>query len=338
MSEIENEENYQNDFSDELLEEFTIGAMESSEMKLLELFQLHLKYGHCSAGRLSDIASVGKDLCHKVVNQCVTCLAKSRVKETKQILGTIKDNYRKNDTWYFDFVFYNDRKYVSIIDRSTRFSIVSKVDCRAHLGVVNAFHREITRLGKPSKVVSDREFISDELRAYFKENDIEFQPLSRESPFLNLVERFHAEMKKIADRNNFDLERAVYILNKLSFTSLPKGFNIKMVTPELLYIDNDTSLIEEVGKFLGELSQRRSTRSTELRGHNISRFEHSYSVGDLVRFNVGNVVRFGKIINKRGSKIYSVSRLDKNFVHEIHAQQLEKILISERFLKMILIE
>ena len=338
--EIKNEENYQNDFSDELLEEFTIGAVQSNEMKMLELFQIHLKYGHCSAGRLSDITSVGKDLCHKVVSQCVTCLAKSRVKETKQILGTIKDNFKKNDTWYFDFVFYDNRKYISIIDRSTRFSIVSKVDTRAHLGVVNAFHKEITRLGKPRKIVSDREFNSDELAAYFKENDIEYQPLSRESPFLNLVERFHAEMKKIADRNNFDLERAVYILNKLSFTSLPKNFNIKMITPELLYIENNTSLIKEVGKFLEAISQRRSTRSTELRGHNIARFQHSYVVGDLVRFNVGNVVRFGKIIKKRGTKIYTVSRLDSNYVHEIHAQQLEKIIpeVTEEFLKMILIE
>ena len=47
-------------------------------------------------------------------------------------------------------------------------------------------------------------------------------------------------------------------------------------------------------------------------------------------------IGFGKILRKEGSKIYEIQRIDGSGTLKIHAQQLEKVLISEYFLKRML--
>ena len=113
----------------------------------------------------------------------------------------------------------------------------------------------------------------------------------------------------------------------------------KLITPALLYFNNDEKLIEDVCNFKEKSSGKRQLRSQELRGKNISRFSREYEVGDLVRFNMKGppeYIGFGRVISKKGSKIYTIVRIDSQGTHEIHAQQLEKVVVSEYFLKKML--
>ena len=334
---------YEPDLSDEVLEEVVIAHAKSYIANVassdvgLELFQLHQKYFHCSADRLSTLSGQPRAVCAKIVDQCFTCNSKDKVKETKQVLGTISDPKEKNHTWFFDFVFSpNGGKYLSILDRSTRFFMLSKVDNREHKGVIKRLNFEFSRLGMPKVLIGDREFISKKLVDFCEECGVILKPLPRESPFLNCVERHHQELKKIAIKNNCDFETAVPVLNNLPFSKGPPGVKLKHLTPAELFFKNDKRLIGLVCDFLEAESNKRSLRSEELRGKNITRFERNFSVGDIVKFNMSNYVGWGKITEKKGSKIYIVERIDKNGTHELHAQQMELVKITETFLRRML--
>ena len=327
---------YVKDVTDELLEEVVIasGSIESSQ---LEDFQLHLKYGHCRADRLRTITGKSREYCKDIIKNCFFCQARTKVPELKQLLGTLPDKMKKNSIWSIDFVFHNGRKYISILDRSTRFFVVSLVDNRNHAGVRKSLARDFLRLGKPEVLIADREYISAELAAFFLEHGIDFKPVARESPFLNPVERYHREAKRIALTSQVTLEEAADTLNNLPFSTVPAGLKVRNICPAALYYSNNKQLIIEVCKFLEQESKRRVTRSERLRGKNIVRFQRKFEVGDLVRFNLKDKIGFGKVISKLGNKMYNIGRIDgSNREHLIHAQQLELLLISEHFLKEML--
>ena len=89
--------------------------------------------------------------------------------------------------------------------------------------------------------------------------------------------------------------------------------------------------------FLQKSSIARKTRSQRLRGKNISKFQRDFEIGDIVRFNMQDKsIGFGKISGKRGTKIYTVDRIDWPDKMEIHAQQMELVVITEYFLKKML--
>ena len=326
---------YIEDKSDQLLEEIVIAS--SIQASQLEAYQVHLRHGHCRADRLKALTGEPLELCKGIVDACFQCQIKKPVREQKQILGTIKDDMKKNSTWTIDLVYWKERKYLSILDRSTRFFVVSQVDCRAHAGLKKALAREFLRLGLPEKIVADREMVSGSLAEFFREKGIIFRPLTRESPFLNLVERYHQEVKKIALISEVYLEEAAGMLNYLPFTNIPAGMKARKISPALLFYENDCTLIQEVCKFLENESEKRHTRSQRLRGRNILRFQRTFVIGDLVKFNLKDGLGLGKVIAKEGTKMYQVKRIDgSNLIHAIHAQQLEKLLLPETFIKKML--
>ena len=332
---------YIRDVTDELLEEVVI-ASNDIESSQLEDFQIHLKNGHCGVDKLRTITGKSREYCRKIVDACFACQTKTKVTEIRQLLGTIPDAKRKNSIWSIDFVFFHDktgrkRTYLSILDRSTRFFIVSLVDSRHHAGVKTTLLRDFTRLGKPEILIADREMVSDDLACFFMENGIDFKPVARESPFLNPVERYHKECKKIALRCSGTMEEAANMLNYLPFSSVPANLKVKNICPATLFYSNNKKLIEAVCSFLEQESKRRQTRSEKLRGKNITRFQRIFQIGDLVKFNLTQKIGFGKVTERVGSKMYKIIRIDgSNRTHMIHAQQLEKLLISEYFLKEML--
>ena len=319
--------------ADELLEEVVIAS--SIEASQLEDFQIHLKNGHCGSDRLRSLTGKPLAYCKDIVQACFACQTRKAVKEYKQILGTIPDEKRKNSAWCIDFVFHKDtkkKKYISILDRSTRFFMITKVDSRAHSGVKDSLEKEFLRMGKPETIIADREYISYELREFFAEHDIIFKPIPRESPFLNLVERYHQECKGIAERCHIPLDKAAGKLNYLPFASVPAGLKAKNICPAYLFYLNNKGLVKEVCDFLESESDRRRTRSVKLRGSNITRFQRVFEINDLVKFNLKDGLGFGRIIGKNG-KIYDVKRVaGPNLIHSIHSQQLEKLLLSEKYL------
>ena len=333
--------NYTRDVTDELLEEVVI-ASNNIDSSQLEDFQIHLKFGHCGVDKLKTITGKSREYCKQIYNACFSCQTKTKVTEIRQLLGTIPDSKRKNSMWSIDFVFFPDktgrkRTYLSILDRSTRFFIVSLVDSRHHAGVKTALLRDFSRMGKPEVLVADREMVSEDLACFFLENGIDFKPVARESPFLNPVERYHRECKKIALRCSGTMEEAANMLNYLPFSTVPANLKVKNICPATLFYSNNTRLVEEVCTFLEQESKRRQTRSEKLRGRNITRFQRIFQVGDLVKFNLIDKVGFGKVTERVGSKMYKINRIDgSNRTHMIHAQQLEKLLISEYFLKQML--
>ena len=327
---------YVKDVTDELLEEVVIaaGSIESSQ---LQDFQIHLKNGHCRADRLRAITGKSREYCKDIVKNCFFCQARTKVPEIKQLLGTIPDKMRKNSIWSIDFVFLNGRKYISILDRSTRFFIVSAVDNRSHAGVRRSLARDFLRMGKPEILIADREYVSSELAAFFIQNGIDFKPVSRESPFLNPVERYHQEAKRIALTSQVTMEEAADMLNNLPFSTVPAGMKVKNICPASLFYSNNKQLIIEVCKFLEQESEKRATRSERLRGKNIVRFQRKFEIGDRVKFNLKDGLGFGKVTSKVGNKMYNIKRIDgPNREHLIHAQQLQKLLLSEHYLKEML--
>ena len=326
--------NYEKDLSDEILEEIVIATVDGDVG--LELFQLHEKYGHCSADRLSALSERPRAECAEIIEKCFTCQSKKKVVETKQIYGTISDPKLKNHTWFFDFVFNKDKKYVSIMDRSTRFFMVQKVPNKEHKNLIKALDLNFRYLGKPKFLVGDRELISNELKIFCVQKGVTLKPLPRESPFLNMVERYHQEIKNISEKSECQLDHAVSILNDLPFSKGPPGVKLKHFTPADLFFNNDKVLIGLICDFLENQSEKRSLRSEQLRGKNITRFARHFEVGDLVKFNMSNYIGFGKVIEKKGSKIYVIERIDKSYTHEIHAQQLELAPIPETFLRKML--
>lgn len=157
----------------------------------------------------------------------------------------------------------------------------------------------------------------------------------RESPFLNLLERYHQEIKKISQRSSVSIAESISILNDLPFTRTPPGAKFKNVSAAYLFFSNDRAILKSVCDFLESQSKQRSLRSSELRGKNIFRFERKFKVGDIVRFNIGHTVGFGKVGQADG-KIYEIERIDGSGKTSIHAHQLELVTISETFLKQML--
>lgn len=253
-------------------------------------------------------------------------------------MGTIRDEKEKNHTWFVDFVFGKggrNETYLSILVRSTRFFMAAKLDRRLHEGVVSCLRDDFARLGRPKRIVCDREFISKALKDFLTGQNIDLCPLPRESPFLNMVERYHQELKKIAQRSNISLKESVDILNNLPFPSTPSGVKFKKISPAHLFFNNDQKALEAVCNFFENESRKRQTRSENLRGKNILRFQNKFNIEDIVRFNIGHTIGFGKIVEAK-SKIYEVKRIDGSGQTSIHAHQMELVTISEDFLKLML--
>lgn len=333
---VEHSEKYQSDISDEVLEEIVIAKAHGDEG--VELLQIHAKNGHCSADRLSKITGASLEKCSGTISRCFDCISRSKVKEYKQVLGTIEDKKMKNHTWCIDFVFGKlgrNETYLSILDRSTRFFMARKMDKRSHDSVIECLRDEFARLGRPKRIVCDREFISDRIQSFLSKENIEFCPLSRESPFLNLLERYHLEIKKIASRSGVSIRDSIEILNNLPFASTPSGAKFKTISPAYLFFENNKEILNSVCHFFEQQSQNRKLRSQELRGKNITRFERKFVVGDIVRFNIGHAIGFGKVVRVNG-KIYDVDRIDGSGQTSIHSHQLELVTISELFLKQML--
>ena len=159
---------YVPDVSDELLEEIIIATCsQKSKLSGIELFQVHVRNGHCGSDRLNKISGEPLDFCNRVIKQCIDCNQYGTVKTQKQILGTIKDPKEKNKIWFIDFVFFNNKKYLSAVDRSTRFCMLEQVDRRCHDGVIKALSHIFALAGRPEEIISDREFISSELQIFF---------------------------------------------------------------------------------------------------------------------------------------------------------------------------
>lgn len=324
------------DISDEIIQEFVIAQNSVKDSNnCIELFQIHQRNGHCGIDRLQRISDANLSLCQKVVKGCFDCASHKKVQNTKQILGTIADPKEKNHTWYLDFVFHDGKKYISMLDRSTRFCCVMQVDNRKHEGVALVLKSFFRVLGAPKFIVTDREFISDKFFKVCEEYHINHTPLTRESPFLNIVERYHKKLKSISRTTNVSLEVAAGILNNYPYSKTPKG--CRSISPSVLFFENDTELVRLVCDFLQDQSVKRSLRSENLRGKNISRFKRNFQIGDLVKFNLqSGDIGFGKIIEKRHDKMYKVARIDGSGCTEIHAYQLELLTISEDFLHKML--
>merc|ERR1712203_540990 len=99
--------------------------------------------------------------------------------------------------------------------------------------------------------------------------------------------------------------------------------------------ENDKQTIKAVCDYLRQESEKRQLKSTKLRGKKLVRHQRVFDVGDIVKFNLENNVGFGKVRHKDG-KFYKIDRIDKSGQHEIHASQLQKVLIPENYLKSLL--
>lgn len=215
--------------------------------------------------------------------------------------------------------------------------MATKIDSRRHEDATQALEAEFARMGTPRKIVCDREFISDHIKIFALKKEIEICPITRESPWLNMVERYHAEIKAIATKSDKSIQDSINILNNLPFSKTPQGSIFKKISPAELFFKNDTKILKEVCKFLKASSISRNLRGKELRGINITRFERKFQIGDIVRFNMGkHNIGFGKIKEKTSSKTYEVERIDGSGSTAIHAQQLQLVTISEEFLKILL--
>jgi hypothetical protein len=177
------------DISDEMLHETVIASQkesstESSEiLDELELLQMHQNLGHCSSDRLAKISGQKLGICETVVKRCFGCCSRQKVKQVKQILGTLPDPAKKNGLWMIDLVYWNNKKYLSILDRSTRFMSVIPVVSRHHKSIAKSLEHEFSKLGVPEKISADREFVSEHLGDLFERSGIEFLALTRESLF-----------------------------------------------------------------------------------------------------------------------------------------------------------
>ena len=135
--------------------------------------------------------------------------------------------------------------------------------------------------------------------------------------------------------NSIDLESAADILNNLPFIKTPPGMKFRKITPATLFFENDKAVLSVVCEYLRSQSEKRSSRSEQLRGKNLARHQNKFIVGDLVKFNLSDTIGFGKIASVNG-KLYVVKRLDKNMDMHIHACQLEKLTIPENYLLQLL--
>ena len=331
----------QMDKSEQLLEEFPIGQVQvdSNDYKILEAFQIHCEKKHVGIDRLVTISGFPRQICKTAVDFCATCAANKPLKVQKQILGTLEDPKEKNGHWYIDIVFKNQKNpYLSTLDRSTRYMFIKKLPSATHKNVTNVLQWMFATYGKPKQIFYDQAFLSGKNTSFFDEflakNKILHFPRARHNPETLAVERFHQEFKKIARINNCSYEEAVAALNELPFTNVPKGSNLRKITPKYLYENNDQKTITAICDCLLQLSKQRKLRSEKLRNKNISKYMRDFCSGDLVRFQMGNKIDFGKVLSKKG-KIYTIENIFTGKKSVIHAKELEKVLISENTLRIL---
>jgi len=165
--------------------------------------------------------------------------------------------------------------------------------------------------------------------------------IPKESPFLNLVERFHELVKDVAKKSNISIENATKKLNDLPLSKLPACLRAaeRTISPSVLFHSNNKKLLEQVCDFLKQQSGRRKLRSETLRGNNIIKFQRFFEPGQVIKFPLGNgkLRKIGfAVVTARDGKMYRCKRIGANRNHFLHAQQMERIMLSEKFLEQIL--
>ena len=301
--------------------------------EIAEVFGLHYKEGHCKPKRLLELYPHlrSESFIRSIVEKCPNCVTNEPVKKILQIPGTTfadPENTGKNSKWYLDFVFpkiTGPKKVVlSILDRDTDYYMAKEVGNREHKKMVKALDEIFTKTGVPKVISADREFDSEIFDDLAKKHGFVIELLPRESPHVNLVERKHKDLKDIwALNKDWSLNEVVTQMNRFKKIG---GIKTKY-SPYDLFTMNLEKEIQDFRNIRVIESEKRTQKLIKLRGRNVKVFEKSFQVGDLVKF--GSLlnkydIKFGKVI-KMKSKFVSVQKLNSKKTYTIHAEKLKKL-------------
>ena len=322
---------------DKMQGEIVIAKIEVSDRvkKACEILHYHNIEGHCSTLQLKklmpELATV--ELIKSVLDNCYHCMIKKPPINMEQIHNQIlpvKD-LKKNQIWYMDIVFPKIQQtkatVITVLDKATRFTMAERIMNRSHNNIKEALRKIQTRCGKPTKIISDREFNSLTIERYCKEQQIELDMLPRNTPKNNLVERKHRELKKILNLNpSYDLTEATECLNRMPLSVTLS--NNRHIVPSVLFHKNNEGTIAELHEVLNKQAEMRKEKMIERRGKNVARFTRTFKLNGIVKYRGLKdrySIRLGKVTNVLKQKYIIVKELVTNKEFKLHADEVQEL-------------
>jgi len=297
---------------------------------------VHAELGHLSLEAMwiaFDWSTVGitKDLIKKVIGKCIPCHKRARIKTVTQLNMENEQNWRKLDEIALDFFFpvVNGvtKTCLMAVDRATGKMFVYEKRSKGHTGITNAMRTLFSYVGKPKRILSDRELKSDHMTETLESLGVQVCYLPRHSPNKNYAERAIQTYKNALLKNpKASLLEIQEICNNTPFNFC--GRMLKF-TPNILFNEFSDNKIRFVNRFRKEQREKRINRQLQLRGRNVTRFDRKMKLqtGKIVKFHAhqSRMVVFGQVERLTLNNSAATVRTAAGRTHEIPAKELEVI-------------
>lgn len=207
-------------FSQEKKIKFIKATLRAKEIKTLEEAHKQISLYHTQESLHSGIIETYHSLKNKIyyphlvreitkiINNCKTCL------ETKYERNPIKVKYqvsetpkRHNEILHMDTYYFSKQPFLTLLDKLNKKAYAYHLPNRNWTKKIETLEEHFSKFGKPRKIITDNEFSAENLKEFFREQNVELH-LTRPNTHTGNsdVERFHSTLQeKLVTMNKEDL-------------------------------------------------------------------------------------------------------------------------------------
>lgn len=262
-------------FSQEKRIKFIKATLRAREIKTLEEAHKQISLYHTQESIHSGIIETYHSLKNKIyyphlvqeitkiINNCKTCL------ETKYERKPIKIKYeisetptRHNEILHMDTFFFMKQPFLTLLDKLNKKAYAYHLPNRNWTKKIETLEEHFSKFKKPKKIITDNEFSAENLKQFFREQDVDLHLTKPNTHTGNSdIERFHSTLQeKLVAMRKLDLtliqkvHRAVNNYNNRYHSTI-------QMTPEEARKTNPITLGERIQKKkekqIGKLNQTR---------------------------------------------------------------------------------
>lgn len=266
-------------FSHDKQIKFVKATLRAQEIKTLEEAHKQISLYHTQESLHSGIVETYHSLKNKIyyphivkeitkiINNCRTCV------ETKYERKPIKLKYEISETptqpnqiLHMDIYFFTKRPFLTIIDKLTKKAYAYYLPNRNWTKKIDTLEEHFSKFGKPTKIITDNKFNAENLKEFFKEQNVELHLTKPNTHTGNSdIERFHSTLQeKVVSMRNLDLTIIQKIHRAVSNYNNRYHSTLRMTPEEAM----NTDMIKLV-------SQIKSNKEKNIRKLNHNREEYN---------------------------------------------------------------
>lgn len=194
----------------------------------------------------------------KIINNCKTCL------ETKYERNPIKKRYeisktpgRPNEILHMDIYYFMKHPFLTLIDKLTKKAYAYYLPNRNWTKKIETLEEHFSKFGKPTKIIADNEFKSENLKEFFNEQQVDLHLTKPNTHTGNSdIERFHSTLQeKLVTMRNSDLTLIQKVHRALKNYNNRYHSTLKMSPEEAMFAD-----IATLGKQIQSEKEKRTQK------------------------------------------------------------------------------